>query len=801
MHCIAIGTFLVLCMAYFYPQLQGKEIPQGDITQYRATAKEIHDYYEETGEVALWTNSMFAGMPSYQVSMRTPGNKTKVVEKVFNLFLKRPIGYFLAMMIGFYLMCIAFGMSPLTSLLGSIAFGLTVNHFVLFETGHTSKLRAFAFFGVIVAGMINAYRGKYLFGATLFALGLALEIGVNHIQMTYYLFLCLLVYLGFILYRDIKANNIQNFVKASAFLLVGAFLAIGANASRLWTTYEYSKDTIRGEPILTTSTPNESSSSEVEGLAWDYAMGWSNGTMDLFTYLIPGVVGGGSREPISGSSAFAQITNQTQAGTVDAPMYWGDLPFTSGPSYVGAIILFLFILGAIVVRGDMRWWLISTTILTLLLSMGKNLEFFNRLFFEYFPLYNKFRTPNSIMSITEFLMVLMGTWTLSEIVRGKVDREKLRKGMLYAGGITIGLCLFFLLLGPSIFSFTSAGDARYDPRLVDALVSDRKSLMRMDALRSMAFIGLGFGLLHYYLKGKIRQSWMLVGMALLVTIDVWGVGRRYLDSDNFVTPGRTEVAFTPRQPDQVIMKDSDIHFRVFDMTADIDKNAIPSYHHKSIGGYHAAKLQRYQDLIDKYIIAGHMPVLNMLNTKYFIDQQGQLQVNTQAFGNAWFVSSLQEVGSPDEEFNALQTIDPATTAVYHQDYSDYVGDFNPQVSGTISLTEYSPNKLTYESTGNTEQFAVFSEIWYGPNKGWHAYIDGEEVPFIRVDYALRGLRVPQGAHTIVFEFTPRSFYVGEKISTISSILILLTVVLLIVNYFKPLRPLLQSKNSGQTATA
>jgi len=785
MHVLSVVVFLIISVAYFYPQLEGKVIPQSDIVNYTAASHELKTYADQDGTYPLWTNSMFGGMPAYQIASPTPGNRTSIVEKAFNLFMGRPIGYFVAMMIGFYIMCITFGMRPLVALVGSIAFGLTVNHFVLFEAGHTSKLRAFAFFGIIVAGIANAYRGKYLLGGLLFALGMALEIGVNHIQMPYYLFMTLLVYVGFLLYRDIQAGNISNFIRASLVLLVALFLGVAANTSRLWTTSQYAQDTMRGKPILTKNNINEASSSEVEGLAWDYAMQWSNGTLDLFTYLVPGIVGGGSREPVGSDSEFAQITGQTNAKNIMAPLYWGSLPFTSGPSYVGAIVLFLFVLGSICIRGDMRWWLVSTTILTLLLSLGSNFEILNRLFFDYFPMYNKFRTPNSIASITEFLMVLMATWTLSEIINGSVGKDKLNRSILIAGGVTGGLCLLIAVLGPSLFAFSGASDGNYDPRIVTALASDRQDLMQMDAMRSLVLIVLGAGLLMFYSRGKVSSMVLLVSLAALTTFDLWGVARRYVNTDSFVRPNQSQAALAPREVDKLIEKDTDIHFRVHDLSVNTFNSAIPAYHHKMIGGYHAAKLQRYQDLIDYYIQKNHFPVLNMLNAKYIIDQQGQLQVNTQAFGNAWFVSQINEVESANAEIEALESTDLANVAVVNKEFEDYLGTKSFSVSGTIELESYHPDRLVYTTSGNTEQFAVFSEIWYGPDKGWNAYIDDAPAEFIRVNYALRGMKIPPGKHTIRFEFRPQAFYTGEVISNISSIFILLLVALYIFHQFRP----------------
>lgn len=785
-HSIALASFLFLSILYFYPQLQGKVIVQGDIISYKAASHELQTYAKEEGRFPLWTNSMFSGMPSFQIGIPTPGNRTMVVEKIFNLFLDRPIGYFVAMMIGFYIMGLAFGMSPLVALIGSIAFGFTVNHFVLFEAGHTAKLRAFTFFGIIVAGIVNAYRGKYLLGAVLFALGMACEIGANHIQMPYYLFMSLLVYIGLLLYKDLKNKNIANFLKASGYLAIALILAVAANTSRLWTTIEYAEETMRGKPILTKSNATTASSSEVEGLAWDYAMQWSNSSLDLLTYVVPGIVGGGSREPVTSNSDFARLTGQAGANEIYAPLYWGSLPFTSGPSYAGAIIFFLFILGAIVLKGEMRWWLISATVLTLLLSMGKNFEFFNRLFFDYFPMYNKFRTPNSVASVTEFLMILMATWTLAEIVKGTIDQKKLHQGLIYAGAGTLSICLLLVILGPSLFSFTSPNDVNYDPRLVEALINDRKSLLQSDGLRTIFYIALAIILLYLFNQRKIKSQLLLISLAFLIIVDIWGIGKRYLNENSFVRPNQSESALQPRQVDQLILKDQDLYYRVHDLSVNTYNSSIPAYHHKIIGGYHAAKLQRYQDMIDYYLSKNHMPVLNMLNAKYIINPNGELQINTQAMGNAWFVNQVKQVQTANDEIERLQNMDPKTTALVHQEFSSYVSDQQFSGSGGIELISYHPERLEYKAETESEQFAVFSEVWYGNDKGWSVYIDDKPTDFIRVNYILRGMKIPAGSHNIRFEFHPKSFYTGEIVSNIASILILAIVALVFVNTFKPI---------------
>jgi hypothetical protein len=429
--------------------------------------------------------------------------------------------------------------------------------------------------------------------------------------------------------------------------------------------------------------------------------------------------------------------------------------------------------------------------------MGKNFELLNRLFFDYFPMYNKFRTPNSIASITEFLMILMATWSLSEIISGSINKEKLTRGIILAGAITGGLCLLLAILGPSLFSFTSSNDSSYDPRLVTALISDRQTLLQSDAFRSLILIALGAGLLFFYVKDKISKNWLLIALALLCTLDIWNVGRRYINPNSFVRPNQSEAALAPRQVDLLIQKDQDIHYRVHDLSVNTFNSAIPAYHHKMIGGYHAAKLQRYQDLIDYYIAKNHMPVLNMLNMKYLIDQQGQMQVNMNAQGNAWFVSNVRQVADANEEIEALESFDPATTAIVHKEFSDYIGNQTFQPNGMITLTSYHPDKLVYDAKSTSDQFAVFSEIWYGPDKGWKVSIDDQPSEFIRVNYALRGMKIPPGEHTITFEFRPKSFYLGEVVSNIASLTLLAIVLLLLIQTFRPIPALSRILNSAE----
>lgn len=778
-HLVAIIIFLLACAVYFSPQLQGKAPQQSDIIQYRGMAQEARSFYERTGEQTLWTNSMFGGMPTYQINTVSAGNNLKVLDRLGSLFIKPPIGRFFAAMLSFYILMVVLGANQWLAVIGAIAFGLTTNNLILYEAGHETKVKAIAYLPLVTAGMILAFRRRYLPGGILFAVGLGLDIMANHVQMTYYFFLTAIIFGIAQLVYSIRRNELAHFGKATTALLIGGLLAVGSAASNLWVTYEYAKDTMRGEPILETA-GEPGSSSETEGLEWNYAMMWSNGAIDLFASFIPGVAGGGSQEPVGPGSAVVKDLQRKgvrlPAG-FSAPLYWGSLPFTSGPSYFGAVVFFFFLMGLFLVKGPVKWWIGLGALLTLMLSMGKNLEWFNRLFFDYFPLYNKFRTPNSILSVTAFLAPVLGMLALHKIVNGKATKKEALRSLMIAGGIAGLACLFFALPGPSLFDFSTAQDERYAQAGYDvnAIIADRKALMRRDAFRTLLLVLLSGGLLWAYLQEKVKLHVLLIGLAALVIFDQWTVGRRYLGSEIFVTQAQYQANFQPREVDRQILQDTDPNYRVFDATVSAFQSSSASYFHKSIGGYHAAKLQRYQDIIDRHLTQGNQKVFDMLNTRYFIvsGQDGEPAVsrNSNALGNAWFVSNIRIVNTANEEIDALNDFDPATEAVVHKEFSNYVSGLTPAKDGAISLTKYEPNHLAYQSNTGSEQFAVFSEIWY--NKGWQAYIDGAPADHIRVNYILRGLRVPAGQHTIEFKFEPKAFARGKLASGIFSGIILL----------------------------
>lgn len=800
-HVVAILSFLVICSMYFSPQLNGKIVQAGDTISSHGMSREMVDFLEETGERTLWTNTMFGGMPTYQIGAVQPTNSLRYVEKTMRLYIPRPIGYFFAMMVGFYITMLLFGVSPWVSLIGAIAFSITTNNLVLFGAGHMTKLRTFAFFGFMLVGIVMAFRKKYLPGAILFALGLGINLYANHVQMTYYLFMVFLIYGLIELVRHAQRGEMQSFGKAVMYLGIGGLLAIGSSATSLLPTYEYQKDTMRGNPILTKEANVVETSSNTKGLDWKYAMQYSNGWLDLFSSFIPGVVGGGGAEPVPSNSAYAKEIKRSGGNTknLKLPLYWGSVGktvSTAGPIYFGAAVFFFFLLGMLIVKEPIKWGIGGGVLLTMLLSLGDNFEFFNRIFFDYFPLYSKFRTPNSILAITAFLVPVLGTLAISEIVSGKTKKEELLKPLYIATGVLAAICLFFALAGGSFFDFTYAGrDANYVSNYkmnLDLLKADRAALMQSDSLRSLGIILVSAGLIWAFLTNKIKQNILLVGLAVITIGDLWSVGKRYLNEDNFTNKKKYEVYKKPRPVDTQILSDKDLHYRVHDFTINAFNSSSTSYFHNTIGGYHPAKLQRIQDLIERNIssednllrkgfsspasneLFGNIPAFNMLNTKYFIGNPDAAPIrNPRAMGNAWFVDQVQMVETPNAEIDALKGLDVASTAIVHQEFSDYVNGLNFSKNGSIKLTKYQPNHMTYESNATSDQLALFSEVWYGSNKGWQAYIDGNAVDHIRANYILRGLKVPAGQHKIEFVFAPKSYSIGKIITLICSLAIVL----------------------------
>lgn len=777
-HLIAIAIMVSICVAYFSPQLSGKVISADDSNAFIGASHENMKYEKQEGRTILWTNSMFGGMPMYQIHPSSDGNFIAHFNKPLRLFFGSSIGIFIAAFLCFYIMVVTLGGDYKLGIIGAIAFGLTTNNIILWEAGHATKLVTLSYLSLILSGIILIFRNKYLLGSILFTIGLALDLGANHIQMTYYFAICLVVFWIIKCIQKIKEQKVAELLKINGVLAVCTILAILTTSTNYLSTFEYQKDTMRGDPILTAKVDEEAkpmSSSETDGLAWEYAMQWSNGVEDIFASIIPGIVGGGSGEIIKDDGALRRAGMQKGQR---APLYWGSLPFTSGPIYFGAILVFLFFLGAFILKGPLKWWLVFAILLTTFLSMGKHFPSINEFFFYNFPLFNKFRAPNSILGVTAFFVATMGVFTLKEIFQNKINKEDTLKYLKISGGITAGFCLLVAIMGDGLFSIGNDGDARlaeqYGALFVDALNEDRLSLMKSDAWRSFLFIGLAIATIWLFVLGKVKNNIALILIGALILVDLWGVDRRYINKDSFTKKSSQSNLFAPRPVDQQILRDPDLSYRVLDLSVNTFNSAQTSYYHQTIGGYSAAKLQRYQDIIDYHISKNNSEVFDMLNTRYIIDQKQQLQRNPRALGNAWFVEDIKKVSTPNEEIESLNGFKADSTAiVLDKEFDNYVGNFNPKKNGTIELTKYVPDRLEYKSNTSSEQFAVFSEIWYGPDKGWKAYIDNKEVPFVRANYVLRGMKIPAGEHKIEFKFQPTSYTIGKTAATISSIIILL----------------------------
>lgn len=779
----AILIFLVIVMTYFNPLIEGKRLQQDDISRHRAMSKEIFDFREQYHQEPLWTNSMFGGMPAYQISTLYPGNLMVYLDKVLQLGLPNPANYVFLYALGFFILLLSMRINPWLSAAGSIGYAFSSYFFIILVAGHNSKAHAIGYFAPVIAGVLMAYRGKYLAGGLLTLVFLSLEIACNHLQITYYLALTLLIIILAIGIEAVREKQLSRFLKASATLAAAAILATGPSIGNLWTTWEYSKDTIRGKSELTSNQENKTS-----GLDKDYATQWSYGVSESFSLLIPNFKGGSSQQALSEKSAVYQALNTNQVPNAreiiqSMPTYWGDQPFTSGPVYVGAIFVFLFVLGLFIVPGPLKWGLFAATLLSLMLAWGHNFNALTEFFLDYFPAYNKFRAVAMILVIAQFTIPFLGILALQKLFSGEKDQKSLWNGLKWSVIITAGLCLIFALLPGAFFDFTSKGDeqlksAGYPDWLIAALITDRESLLRSDAFRSLIFIVLSGAVLWAVLFKKIKSIYGIIALFVLILIDMWPVNHRYLNKDNFVSKSKMEVPFQPSPADELILKDKDPNFRVLNTMVNPFADASTSYFHKSVGGYHGAKLRRYQDLIDFQINKNNMAVLNMLNTKYFIvkgeNNVPTPQINMNALGNAWFVRDIKLVPNADAEIQALDSLDPKTTAIVDQRFKDLV---KPPVSfdttAQIVLKSYKPNDLVYESSNNAEGVAIFSEIFYA--KGWNAYIDGKEVPHFRANYVLRGMMVPAGKHEIRFRFEPESYQKGEKISYATSILIYLLI--------------------------
>lgn len=807
-HCGIIFFFFLVAAAYMSPVFDGKAIQQGDTQKWKAMAKEQYDYHDKTGEYTTWTSSMFSGMPAYQVTAPPSKSVFKKIENIlsFNhLGYDTNIGIIFLYLLGFYAALIAVGASPWLSLLGALAFGLGSYNIIIIEAGHITKAYAMSMMAPILGSMLLILkRRKYLWGGILFALALGIQIACNHIQITYYTMLVGVI-LGMVyLVYAIKDKAFKPLLVGVGVMLIGIAFAIGTNARLLFVNQEYVKYTMRGGSEITV-TPEDlykdgepQSIAASEGLDKDYAFAWSYSKGETYTLLVPGAYGGGSGETVGTDSEFYKAFRQKQA-----PLYWGDQPFTSGPVYFGAIVIFLFVLGMFVVKGPERWWILVATILAILMSWGKNLMGFNSFLFDHLPLYNKFRTPSMSLVMANVTMVLMAVLALKTIFdkENPVDKKRLNLGLYISTGVTAGFILLMMALSSS-FSFSGASDAQMAAQygnqwdmIQDVLIKDRKALFMADSWRSLTLILISAVCLWLYINEKIKQSGIIIGvLACLVLFDLWGVDRRYLNDSNFVSEKRLKLK--PSQTDQILdqyaaqFKDED--YRVFDLSVNTFNDSYPSAFHHQIGGYHAAKLRRYQDLIDFYLSRHINPkVLNMLNARYVVMQgqngQPMVQRNPEALGNAWFVDQYQLVEDANAEILALNELNPADTAVIDKRFAAMVQGKNlERDSNAVIVMEhqkpYNPDYVVYKTKASKEQLAIFSEVYYEPD--WRAYIDGKPVEYFRADYILRAMVIPAGEHKIEFRNEAPRMHKLDTVSLICSIVFVLAVAGTLVLYYR-----------------
>lgn len=779
---ISLCVIVAISVIYFSPDVfEGRVLFQGDTQQGIAIGQEGKAFKEATGETTRWTNSLFGGMPNFQISPSYGNNVIlKGIEKIYSLGLPIPISYIYIMMLGFFILMIVLGVKWYLSLIGAIAYAFSSYFFIIIAAGHIWKFITLAYIPPTIAGIILAYRGKYIKGALLAAFFGMLQIHANHIQMSYYsaLFIIPLV-IGFAVCAH-KKREWAKFGKATALLIVAALLAITANLPSIYNTYEYSKETMRGQSELVSESNAKNSGG---GLSLEYITQWSYGIGESWTLLIPNTKGGATGYISADKEALKEANPSLRQYVGQMNHYWGDQPFTSGPVYAGAVIMFLFVLGSMIVKGPIKWACIVASIISLLLSWGHNFMPLTEWFVNNVPLYDKFRTVSSILVVAEFAIPLLAILALKELFDKPQIIKENKKNLYIPLAFTAGVVFLFAIMPSLFFDFISkqemtafASQPEFSD-VFDELARVRESIFVSDAWRTFGFIIVAAGVMLLFAYGKIKVGVAAALFAALVIFDMYPINKRYLNSNNFVPERRVQNPFPMSEADRAILQDKDPNYRVLNMTVDTYNDPTTSYYHKSVGGYSAAKLRRYDDLIKHQLSKGNMAVVNMLNTKYVISQgeDGVPQAfrNPGAMGNAWFVDEIKWVDDAKAEMGALSEIEVSKTAVADKYFKTVVSEPIPaRAEGdTIYLTHYQPNKLNYKSVSQNGGFAVFSEIYFP--WGWQISIDGKQVEMARVNYVLRGLNIPAGTHDIEFKFEPTSLKVTTGIAYASIAIVLI----------------------------
>ena len=774
---VALIVFILIAVVYCSPVLDGKVLYAGDALSGTGMGHDVAEYYQNTGNRSFWTGAMFSGMPAYQINNNLPSLKwLSPISNIYHLGLPLAMAVIFIYLLGFFILLRSFKINKWLSIVGAIAITFSSYFFIIIGAGHINKVYGLAYLAPIIAGFILIFRKEYIWGISLTLLFSSIGLMV-HPQMTYYMCMLLGIFFFTELFIHIKEKRMKDFLVGTLLFIASIGIGVGTSYGKMQSNREYVKETMRGghsELVKKTDSENKT-----EGLDLDYATQWSYGIDETMTLLIPNFKGGSSNYNIGTDSKIFNELKENGVSRKDAenfcknvPAYWGTQPFTAGPVYVGAIIFFLFVLGILIVKGPYKWAILIATIFSILLSWGKNFLPFTELFFNYFPMYDKFRAVSSILVVAEITIPLLGFLALKTIMDKEISKERILRNLYISGGITAGLCLIFALFGGMFYNFVSPNDAQFTSQipdwLYDGILAERSSMLRNDAWRSFFFIILSGGLIWFYVKEKMKFGYFVAGIGVLILADMWTVDKRFFNDDNFATEKNYKSYFKKQPYEEYLLQDKDPNFRVLNLTTNTFNESRTSYYLKSIGGYHAAKLRRYQDLIDEHISKMNMGVINMLNTKYVItkgnNEEPIPQRNPGAMGNAWFVDSLKVVNTPNEECDALGTINLTNTAVLDKKFINFTKDFVPGNDSTASvkLLTYAPDVITYQSTASHAGTIVFSEIYYP--YGWKAYIDEKPVDHFRADYTLRALNVPAGNHNIRFEFRPDSIYKGEKIS-------------------------------------
>jgi len=787
---IAIIVFILFAFVYCSPVLDGKIVKAGDTLSWKGMSKEARDYNNKEGNNTFWTGSMFSGMPTYQITggKITSNNFLTPINNILSLGFKNVIRLLILYLLGFFILLRSFKIDVWLSIVGAIAITLSSYFFIIIEAGHHNKAIAIAMMAPLIAGFFLIFNKKYILGSVL-TMVYCMAAVIPHPQMAYYFFLLIGCFFIAELYIHLKEKKIIIFFVATTIFVASVAVGLGSKLTLMQLNREYVKETMRGGHSELVK--EENVKNKTAGLDLDYATQWSYGISETMTLLIPNFMGASSHYDVGTKSiVYKELINNgvrkkhAEEFCKNVPTYWGKQPFTSGPVYVGAIVCFLFVLGLFIVKGPYKWAILVATLFSILLSWGNNFMPLTELFFNYFPMYNKFRAVSSILVVAEVTIPLLGFLAIKAIMDKQIAKEKLLKYLYFSAGITAGICLFFALFGGWFFNFSSPSDesnlAQLPEWLTKTIVAERAYMLRFDALRSFIFIVLSTTVLWLFVKEKIKFIPFVIALGCLILVDMWPVCKRFFNDDNFVST-KFETAHFKKQPyEEYVLQDKAPHFRVFNLTTNSFNESRTSFHLKHIGGYHAAKLRRYQDLISEHISKMNMSVINMLNTKYFIVNDANNNpvphYNPDAMGNAWFIDSVLVVSTPNEECDALNTIDLKTTAVLDAKFEEFVKDFAPgrDSAAFISLLSYAPNKIEYQSSSTTDGIIVFSEIYYP--YGWHAYIDEKPVEHFRTNYTLRALNVPAGEHHIRFEFAPDTIRKYEPLSLICIFIIYSTII-------------------------